>query len=69
MNFDLYFMAKTFLAALKAVPITFQITVATLIIAIPAGFCMALCIIYRVKVLKQLSVLYISFIRGTPIVL
>ena len=69
MNFDLYFMAKTFLAALKAVPITFQITVAALIIAIPAGFCMALCIIYRVKVLKQLSVLYISFIRGTPIVL
>jgi len=69
MRFDLLFMAKTFLTALKAVPVTFQITVIALVIAIPAGFFMALCIIYNVKVLKQLSRLYISFIRGTPIVL
>ena len=69
LQFDLLFMAKTFIAALKAVPITFQITVAALVLAIPAGFFMAMCVIYRVRVLKQLSLLYISFIRGTPIVL
>ena len=69
MQIDPLFMAKTFLAALKAVPVTFQITIAALVLAIPAGFFMALCVIYRVRVLKQLSLLYISFIRGTPIVL
>jgi L-cystine transport system permease protein len=62
-------MTRVFLTALKAVPVTFQITITALILAIPAGFFMALCIIYRVKVLRQLSALYISFIRGTPIVL
>jgi len=69
MRFNLLFMANTFLAALKAVPITFQITITALVIAIPAGFFMALCVIYNVKVFKQLSQVYISFIRGTPIVL
>ena len=69
MRFDFLFMAKTFLAALKAIPVTLEITIAALIIAVPAAFLMALFIIYRVKVLKQLSVLYISFFRGTPIVL
>jgi L-cystine transport system permease protein len=69
MQLDLLFMAKTFLAALKAVPITFQITIVALVLAVPAGFFMAMCVIYRVRVLKQLSLLYISFIRGTPIVL
>jgi L-cystine transport system permease protein len=69
MGLDFSFMAKTFLAALKALPVTFQITVITLIIAVPFGFCMALCNIYRIRVLRQLAAVYISFIRGTPIVL
>jgi len=69
MRLNIPFLIKTFLACLKAVPVTFQITIVALIIAVPAGFFMALCVIYRVKVLKQLSLLYISFIRGTPIVL
>ncbi|MCL2067808.1 MAG: amino acid ABC transporter permease [Treponema sp.] len=69
MSLDFPFMARTFLAALKAVPVTFQITIFALIIAAPIGFFMAMCIIYRVRVLKQLSVLYISFMRGTPVVL
>ena len=69
MNLDLPFMARTFLVSLGAVPVTLQITIIALLIAVPAGFFMALCIIYRVRLLKQLSLLYISFIRGTPIVL
>jgi len=69
MRLDLPFMVKTFFAALAAIPVTLQITAVALIVAVPAGFLMALCVIYRVKVLKQLSLLYISFIRGTPIVL
>ena len=69
MQLDLSFMVNVFFAAFKAVPVTLQITAAALILAIPAGFIMALCIIYRIKVLRQLSLLYISFIRGTPIIL
>jgi len=69
MRLNFPFMVKTFFAAVKAIPITLEITVVALIIAVPAGFLMALCVIYRIKVLKQLSQLFISFIRGTPIVL
>jgi L-cystine transport system permease protein len=69
MRLDFPFMLNTLLISIKALPITFAITVCALLIAAPLGFLMALCNIYRVPVLKQLSALYISFIRGTPIVL
>jgi L-cystine transport system permease protein len=69
MRIDFAFMLGAFFAALKALPVTFKIVVMALIIAVPFGFCMALCNIYRVRVLRQFSALYISFIRGTPIVL
>ena len=69
MRLNFPFMVNTFFASLKAIPVTLEITIAALVIAVPLGFFMALCVIYRVKVLKQLSQLFISFIRGTPIVL
>ncbi|MDR1318095.1 MAG: amino acid ABC transporter permease [Treponema sp.] len=69
MRLDLPFMMRAFLLALGAVPVTLKITLTALIIAAPFGFVMALCNIYRVRILKELSNLYISFIRGTPIVL
>ena len=69
MNLNLNFMLHTFLLSLKALPVTLSITISTLLLAAPLGFFMALCDIHRVKVLKQLSALYISFFRGTPIVL
>jgi L-cystine transport system permease protein len=69
MRLDLSFMLNTLLSSIKALPVTFTITVCALFIATPLGFLMALCNIYRLPVLKQLSALYISFIRGTPIVL
>jgi len=69
MQLDFTFMLKTFIIALKALPVTFTITAVSLLAAAPFAFFMALCIIYKVKVLRQLSALYISFIRGTPIVL
>jgi L-cystine transport system permease protein len=69
MRLNFPFMVNTFFASLKAIPITLEITIVALIIAVPFGFFMALCVIYRVKVLKQLSLIFISFTRGTPIVL
>ncbi|MDR1586284.1 MAG: amino acid ABC transporter permease [Treponema sp.] len=69
MRLDLSFMIKTFLLSLSAIPVTLKITLTALLVAVPFGFVMALCNIYRVRILKELSNLYISFIRGTPIVL
>jgi L-cystine transport system permease protein len=69
MQLDFYFMLSTFFLAIKALPITMGITVISLLAAVPIGFFMALCRIYRISVLNQISTVYISFIRGTPIVL
>jgi L-cystine transport system permease protein len=69
MRLDLAFMAKVFFIALGALPVTLKISLVALLAAIPLGFVMALCTIYRVRVLKEISAVYISFIRGTPIVL
>ncbi|MDR0624396.1 MAG: amino acid ABC transporter permease [Treponema sp.] len=62
-------MIKTFWLAIRAVPVTLRITVVSLALALPLGFAMALARIYRVRILGELSALYISFIRGTPMVL
>ena len=69
MNLDISFMLKTFVSSLQAVPVTLTITLISLLAAAPLGFFMALCNIYRVRVLKQAAAVYISFMRGTPIVL
>ena len=69
MQLDLDFMLSTFFISLKALPITLGITIISLLAAAPLGFFMALCDIYRIRGLKQISSLYISFMRGTPIVL
>jgi L-cystine transport system permease protein len=62
-------MARTFLIAAAAIPVTLRITAVTLVIALPAAFFMALCSIYKVPVLKRFVSIYVSFFRGTPIVL
>jgi L-cystine transport system permease protein len=62
-------MIKTFLLALGAVPVTLRITLVSLLFAVPLGLFLALARIYRVRVIGEFAGLYISFIRGTPIVL
>lgn len=62
-------MLHTFRLALGGVPITLVLTASTLALGIPAAFFLALIRIYRIRVLDQLCVLYVSFARGTPIVL
>lgn len=67
LNYD--FMWKTFSVILAGIPVTLEITLVSLLVAAPFSFFMALARIYEVKVLKDMARLYISFIRGTPIVL
>jgi L-cystine transport system permease protein len=51
------------------IPTTMRITIMALLIATPIGFYMALARIQHIKFARQIVTLYISFIRGTPIVL
>lgn len=67
--FDVKFLFKTFLLLWKAVPVTLEITVISLATGVVLGFLIALARIHKIKVLSQLGTVFVSFIRGTPIVL
>jgi len=67
--FDGNFFVKTFLSLWKAVPVTLEITVVSLSIGIVFGFLIALARIHKIKVLSQICAFFVSFIRGTPVVL
>jgi len=69
MELDLKFMADTFLLALTGVPVTLGITAVALLVSTPVAFFMAISKIYNVKIVKQIVTAYVSFIRGTPVVL
>ena len=51
---------------LKVVPVTLLIAVVSMLLGLVFGLLIALCRIYRVPVLNKLAALYVSFIRGTP---
>lgn len=63
------FLVDTFFVALSGVPVTLLVTIVALLIAIPAGFLLALTRINQIPVLNSLSKVYVSFIRGTPIII
>jgi L-cystine transport system permease protein len=64
---DYDFMAAVVPELLAAVPLTLQITVVSLFLALAVGLATALLRLYQVPVLKQLAALYVSFTRGTPL--
>ncbi len=68
MRFDINFFKETFLLVVKAVPITLNMVIVTLLISIPIGFLFALLRKNQVKVAAKLIAVYVSFIRGTPII-
>lgn len=63
------FLIDTFFVALSGVPVTLLVTVVALLIALPAGFMLALTRINQVPVLNRISQVYVSFVRGTPIII
>lgn len=63
------FLWETFFVALSGVPTTLFVTIVALAIALPAGFLLALSRFYRVPILHRFAQVYISFIRGTPIII
>lgn len=69
MDLNVTFMVKTFFLALGGVPTTLFITAASLLLAFPFAFYMALARIYQTHIVSRLVSVYVSFIRGTPMVL
>jgi len=69
MELNIQYMIETFFLALTGVPATLSITVVALMISTPIAFFMAISKIYNVTVVKQIVSAYVSFIRGTPVVL
>lgn len=63
------FLWDTFFVALSGVPIALAVTVVALLIALPAGFLLALTRINRIPVLHRFAQVYVSFVRGTPIII
>lgn len=63
------FLIDTFFVALSGVPITLLVTIVALLIALPLGFLLALTRINQVPVLNWFSRIYVSFVRGTPIII
>lgn len=66
--FDVQFMIECIPQILKGIPNTLLIAVVAFLIGLIIGGIGALCKIYNVPVLKQLTNIYVSFIRGTPLI-
>lgn len=65
--FDWKFAIDHIPEVLKGVPITLLIAVVSIVIGSFVGLFMALIRVYRVPVLNQMTLVFISFIRGTPL--
>ena len=69
MQLDFFYLIRTFWLCVKAVPVTLEITIVSLLLAVIPALLISLARIHKIKVLDPLCRLFVSFIRGTPIVL
>src|SRR5690625_79099 len=65
---DFQFMLDTFFVALSGIPVALAVTIVALLISLPLGFLLALTRKNRIPVLSQMARVYVSFVRGTPII-
>ncbi len=68
-SLNIPFLIDTFWIALSGVPIALLVTVVAMAIAVPIGFFLALTRINKIPVLNQIAKVYVSFVRGTPIII
>ena len=68
MALDIEFLIRTFFVAASGVPIALLVTIVALLISIPISFLLALTQINEIFIFKQVSRVYVSFVRGTPII-
>ena len=67
MNFDLAYMLEIIPELLVYIPITLYLAIVSMIIAVAIGVVLSLLLVNKTPVLLQASKLYISFFRGTPV--
>jgi His/Glu/Gln/Arg/opine family amino acid ABC transporter permease subunit len=65
--FDVRFFLSTFPELARVVPLTLKITGVAMVLALGVGLAVALARIHHVPVLSRLAAGYVSFIRGTPL--
>ncbi|MBP1913994.1 amino acid ABC transporter permease [Lederbergia galactosidilytica] len=68
MGINVPFLIDTFFTALSGVPVALFITIVALFIALPLGFLLALTRLNKIPFLNQFSRVYVSFVRGTPVI-
>ncbi|MET3320735.1 UNVERIFIED_ORG: L-cystine transport system permease protein [Peribacillus simplex] len=66
---DYKFLVETFFVALSGVPTALFITIVALLVALPLGFLLALTRINQIPVLDRVAQIYVSFVRGTPVII
>jgi His/Glu/Gln/Arg/opine family amino acid ABC transporter permease subunit len=64
---DYRFMVDVIPSLLKVLPVTLNITLVSMALALLLALATALVRIYRLPVLRQLAALFVSFTRGTPL--
>ena len=69
MQLNTVFMWTTFLDVLHGIPTTLKLTLVTLLLSAPIGFFMALSKSAGRGIARKIVTAYVSFIRGTPVVL
>ncbi|MEK8128747.1 amino acid ABC transporter permease [Paenibacillus filicis] len=69
MTLDIPFIAKAFFDILKALPLTLVISIIPLLFGFVIGTALALIRIYKVRFIHWIADFYVSFIRGTPLLL
>jgi L-cystine transport system permease protein len=67
MIFDIQFAIQSLPKIISGVPMTLLIAVISLLFGLVIGFFVTLCRLYKVPVLNRLAMIYVSFIRGTPL--
>lgn len=66
MFFDFEFALESLPEILAGVPTTLMITVVSIAFGLIIGFAAAICRMYKIPVLNRLAIIYVSVIRGTP---
>jgi His/Glu/Gln/Arg/opine family amino acid ABC transporter permease subunit len=66
--FDVQFMVECIPQILKGIPYTLLIAVVSFGFGLIIGFIGAICKIYQVPVLRKVTGVYVSFVRGTPLI-
>src|SRR3954470_5747718 len=69
MTIDLPFIGTAFKEIIKSLPITLILTIVPLLVGFIIGMVVALVRIYKTKFLSQAANGYVSFFRGTPIIM